>query len=91
MCASAAKTNTTSDQSANASGTTKKSAAAIAAAQKRDAQRKQMLEMKRKHKLAMTASANKQNDDFITDCQTDNKQSDQTKSTVDETTIETDR
>lgn len=37
------------------SGTTKKSATAIAAAQKREAQRKQLAEMRRKNKLAMTA------------------------------------
>lgn len=34
-----------------------KSAASIAAAQKREAQRKQLLEMKRKQKLAMTTNA----------------------------------
>lgn len=86
----ATKTTTQSDQTANASGTMKKSASAIAAAQKREAQRKQLLEMKRKNKLAMTTSSNIQNDDFITDCQTVNKQCDQIKSNANETTT-TDR
>lgn len=45
----------------NVSGTTKKSAAAIAAAQKREAQRKQLMEMKRKNKLAMTANSETDN------------------------------
>lgn len=39
-----------------ASGTTKKSAMALATAQKREAQRKQLAEMRRKNKLAMSAA-----------------------------------
>lgn len=39
---------------ATAASTAKKSAASIAAAQKREEQRKKLMEMKRKHKLAMT-------------------------------------
>lgn len=45
----------------SASGTTKKSTVAIAAAQKREAQRKQLAEMRRKNKLAMTAAVNSTN------------------------------
>lgn len=39
----------------NASGAAKKSASAVAAAQKREAQRKQLMEMKRKNKMAMSS------------------------------------
>lgn len=53
--------------SAAASGTTKKSASAIAAAQKREAQRKQLIEMKRKHKMAASATANTASEDIIGD------------------------
>lgn len=49
----------------SASGATKKSATAIAAAQKRDAQRKQLLEMRRKNKLAMSGDTT--NGDVIID------------------------
>lgn len=55
-------TNTTSTTSTAAGkigengGAAKKSAASIAAAQKREAQRKQLMEMKRKNKMAMAST-----------------------------------
>lgn len=48
-----------------ASGTTKKSASAIAAAQKREAQRKQLIEMRRKNKLAMTSATTLAKEDNV--------------------------
>lgn len=56
---------TTTATAQSASGTTKKSATAIAAAQKREAQRKQLAEMRRKNKLAMTAAINSPDSDDI--------------------------
>lgn len=60
----ASKGGASSAASSAASGTTKKSASAIAAAQKREAQRKQLMEMKRKHKAA-TAAVNTAPDGII--------------------------
>lgn len=45
-----------------ASGTKKKSAIAIAVAEKREAQRKQLFEMRRKNKIAMAAAVNTTDD-----------------------------
>ncbi|XP_031621902.1 uncharacterized protein LOC116339925 isoform X2 [Contarinia nasturtii] len=74
------------------SGTTKKSAAALVAAQKREAQRKQLAEMRRKNKLAM---ANIVNDDVIIDTQqvgeASEEPSTQSNSTENSTENETDR
>lgn len=50
---------------APASGTTKKSATAIAAAQKRESQRKQLLEMRRQNRMAMASAPNTTNDNVI--------------------------
>lgn len=52
---------------ASATGAAKKSATAIAAAEKREAQRKQLMEIRRKHKMAMTSATNSPNDNLIVD------------------------
>lgn len=52
----------------NASGAAKKSASAIAAAQKREAQRKQFMEMKRKNRMALSSgAADPSTDDTVLD------------------------
>lgn len=51
----------------SAEAAAKKSATAIAAAEKREAQRKQLMEMRRKHKMAMTSATNPPNDGIIVD------------------------
>lgn len=51
----------------NAAGAAKKSANAIAAAQKREAQRKQFMEMKRKNKMVLASGENQSNDGIAID------------------------
>lgn len=51
----------------NATGAAKKSASAIAAAQKREAQRKQFMEMKRKNRMALSSGASPSTDNIVLD------------------------
>ena len=58
-----------------ATAATKKSAAAIAATEKREAQRKQLMEMKRKNKMAMAETAATTPDSLIEQSKLDTEQS----------------
>lgn len=90
--AAVSKSGASSTAPSTASGTTKKSASAIAAAQKREAQRKQLMEMKRKHKMAVSATANPANDDgTVVDEISQNQSSQASNNDENNTENETDR
>lgn len=63
----AAKLGASSTTAKSELGATKKSAAAIVAAQKREAQRKLLVEMRRKNKLAIASNSANENENVIVD------------------------